>query len=132
MISRIGTDQQEATMKRFVLGARITLVTVSAVAAFTLSQSAMAAPSLNCDAPKGRVERKICRNSDLVQLHNTMMVAYVRTERRIRPRSDVAGLIVDQARWIERRNSCWLKRCITAAYNQRTESLRGWAVIRDD
>jgi uncharacterized protein len=127
MISRIGTDQQEATMKRFTLGA-LSIV----AAAISLSQTAMAAPSLNCDAPKGRVERKICRNSELKQLHNTMMVAYVRTERRIRPRSDVSGFIVDQARWVERRNSCWLKRCITAAYNQRTETLRSWAVIRDD
>lgn len=113
-------------MKRFMFGA------VSAVTAITLSQPAAAAPSLNCDAPKSRVERKICRHSDLVQLHNTMMVAYVRTERRIRPRSDVFGLVIDQARWVERRNTCWLKRCITAAYNQRTETLRGWAVIRDD
>jgi uncharacterized protein len=126
MISRIGTDQQEATMKRFILGA------LSAAAALTLSQSAMAAPSLNCDAPKGRVERKICRNSELKQLHNTMMVAYVSTERRIRPRSDVAFLTLDQARWVERRNSCWLKRCIVAAHNQRTETLRSYAVIRDD
>lgn len=113
-------------MKRIILGA------LSAVTAITLSQSAMAAPSLSCDAPKSRVERKICRHSDLVQLHNTMMVAYVRTERRIRPRSDVFGLVIDQARWVERRNRCWLKRCINAAYNQRTETLRGWAVIRDD
>jgi uncharacterized protein len=113
-------------MKRFTLGA------VSAIAAITLSQSTMAAPSLSCDAPQGRVERKICRNSDLVLLHNAMMVAYVRTERRIRPRSDVAGLVTDQARWVSRRNSCWTKRCIAAAYNQRTETLRSWAVIRDD
>jgi uncharacterized protein len=113
-------------MKRSILGV------LSVAAAITLSQSTMAAPSLSCDAPQGRVERKICRNGDLVQLHNTMMVAYVRTERRIRPRSDVAGLVTDQARWVSRRNSCWTKRCLTAAYNQRTETLRSWAVIRDD
>jgi uncharacterized protein len=113
-------------MNRFILGA------VSAAAAFTLSQSTMAAPSLSCDAPQGRVERKICRNTDLVQLHNVMIRAYVRTERRIRPRSDVTGLVTDQARWVSRRNSCWTKRCLTAAYTQRTETLLSWAVIRDD
>jgi uncharacterized protein len=111
---------------------RTALAALSAIAAITLSQSSHAAPSLSCNAPQGRVERKICRDASLVQQHNAMMRAYVHTERRIRPRSDVTGLVTDQARWVSRRNSCWTKRCLTAAYTQRTETLRSWAVIRDD
>jgi uncharacterized protein len=111
---------------------RVTLAVSAAVAAITLSQSTLAAPSLSCDAPQGRIERKICRDASLVQQHNAMMRAYIHTERRIRPRSDVTGLVTDQARWLSRRNSCWTKRCIAAAYTQRTETLRTWAVVRDD
>jgi uncharacterized protein len=111
---------------------RFVTATLTAAAALILSQSATAAPSLSCDAPQGRVERKICRDPALVQMHNAMIRAYVSTERRIRPRSDVTGLITDQARWVSRRNSCWTKRCLVAAYTQRTDTLRSWAVIRDD
>ena len=114
-------------MLRFLLAASAVVA-----ATVTLSQSTLAAPSLSCDAPQGRVERKICRHNDLVQMHSTMIRAYVNTERRIRPRSDVVGLVTDQARWVSRRNSCWTKRCLVAAYTQRTETLRSWAVIRDD
>jgi uncharacterized protein len=109
-----------------------TLLAVSTLALIALSHPATAAPSLNCERPSGRVERKICGDARLMQLHRDMRRAYMTTEPRIEPRSDVAGLVTDQARWVARRNACWTKRCIAKSTIDRTETLRSWAVKRDD
>jgi uncharacterized protein len=112
---------------------RRTLLAVLAVT--TLAPSAIASTSaapLNCDRPNGRVERRVCADPALRDLHAVMREAYGYTERRIRPRSDVPSLVVDQARWVERRNTCWMKSCISSAYQQRIDTLTSYAVKRDD
>jgi uncharacterized protein len=108
------------------------LLAVSALAVLALSYPATAALSLKCESPSGRVERKICGDARLMQLHRDMRRAYTITERKIEPRSDVAGLVTDQAKWVARRNACWTKRCITKSIVERTETLSSWAVKRDD
>jgi uncharacterized protein len=118
--------QPEAAMRR-------TLLAILAVAAFAPNAIAStgAAP-LDCGRPTGRVERRVCADPALRDLHAVMREAYGYTEKRIRPRSDVPSLVVDQARWVERRNSCWMKSCIRAAYKQRIDTLTSYAVKRDD
>jgi uncharacterized protein len=120
-----------ATAPKHILLAVATLV-VATLSAVALSHPATAAVSLKCESPSGRVERKICGDARLLQLHRDMRRAYTITERKIEPRSDVAGLVTDQARWVARRNACWTKRCIAKSTIDRTETLSSWAVKRDD
>jgi uncharacterized protein len=106
--------------------------TVASLASLALSYPAAAAVNLKCESPSGRVERKICGDPRLMQLHRDMRRAYTITEGKIEPRTDVAGLVTDQARWVTRRNACWTKRCIAKSIVDRTETLSSWAVQRDD
>lgn len=107
---------------------------VTGATTFLASQTFAAEPPgrLDCGKPANAAEARICADATLVGLHNTMLQHYRSVERRIRPRSDVASFVADQARWTERRNTCRATACLVAAYRQRIETLESYAVIRDD
>jgi uncharacterized protein len=103
-----------------------------AVAGCMISTGAAANVGLNCERTTVKVQQRICKDAGLLQLQITMRDLYFSTARRIDPQSDVKYLVADQKRWIARRDSCWTRRCIVRALGQRIETLRSYAVKRDD
>jgi uncharacterized protein len=116
------------------LSSKIGLRTIgfAALACCALTTSASANVGLNCERTPVRVQKRICNDAGLLRLQVSMRDRYFSTARRISPQSDVKFLVADQKNWIAKRDSCWTRRCIVRALEQRVETLTSYAVKRDD